>query len=68
MQEEEKKLAQKRMVVRILSPEEQQSGTMGFFQLTQGELERMTLLENSVFLVVVGNMAGGGPFRLYNAE
>ena len=58
MEDEENKQANKRIAVRIMSPEEQHPGIMEYFQRNLRALVRMISLNNSVYVEVFGETAG----------
>ena len=68
LEDEEKKLAKKRMAVLIVLPEEQHSGIMEYFQRYLGAPERMVWLKNSMYKEVFGETAGERLLRLNNIE
>ena len=68
VEDEEKKRAKKRMAVRITSPEEQQPGIMEYFRRNLGVPERIISSNNSVYVEVFGETAGGRLLRLNNVE
>ena len=68
MEDEEKKLAQKRMAVRIMSPEEQHPGIMVYFRRNLGAPEQMIPSNDSVYVEVFGEKVGGSLLRLNNVE
>ena len=68
VEDEEKKRAKKRMAVRIMSPEEQHMGIMVYFRRNLGAPERMIPSNNSVYVEVFGETAGGRLLRLHNVE
>ena len=54
MEDEEKKLAKKRLAVRIMSPEDQHPRIMVYFRKNLGEPDRGNSMKNSVYVEVFG--------------
>ena len=67
-EDEEKKRAKKRLAVRIMSPEDQHPRIMEYFRRDLGEPVRMIPMQNSVYVEVFGDTAGGHLLRLNNVE
>ena len=68
VEDEEKKLAKKRLAVRIMSPEDQHPRIMEYFRRNLGKPDRMISMKNSVYAEVFGDTAGGRLLRLNNLE
>ena len=68
VEDEEKKRAKKRVVVRIMAAEDTHAGIMKFFRRNQGEPNRMSGLKNAVYVEVFGDSMGQRLLRLNNVE
>ena len=64
----EKKRAQKRLAVRIMSPEDQQIRIMEYFWRNLREPDQMISMKNSVYVEVFSNTAGDRLLHLSNVE
>ena len=68
VEDEEKKRAKKRVVVRIMAAEDTHAGIMEFFRRNLGEPNRMLGLKNAVYVEVFGDSMGQRLLRLNNVE
>ena len=68
VEDEEKKRAKKRVVVRIMAVEHTHAGIMEFFRRNLGEPNRMLGLKNAVYVEVFGDSMGQRLLRLNNVE
>ena len=68
VEDEEKKRANKRLAVRIMSPEDQHPRIMEYFRRNLREPDRMISMKNSVYVEVFEDTAGGRLLRLNNVE
>ena len=68
VEDEEKKRAKKRVVVRIMAAEDTNAGIMEFFRRNLGEPNRMLGLKNAVYVEVFGDIMGQRLMRLNNVE
>ena len=68
VEDEEKKRAKKRVVVRIMAAEDTHAGIMEFFRRNLGEPNGMLGLKNAVYVEVFGDTMGQRLLRLNNAE
>ena len=66
LEDEEKKRAEKRIAVHIMSPEGQHPRITEYFRRHLGEVDRMISMKKPVYVEVVGAMAGGRLLRLNN--
>ena len=68
VEDEERKIAKKRVAVRIMASEDTHAGIMQFFRRNLGEPSRMLGLKNAVYVEVFGDTMGQRLMRLNNAE
>ena len=68
VEDEEKRRAKKRVVVRIVASEDTHAGIMEFFRRNLAEPSRMLGLKNAVYVEVFGDTMGQRLMRLNNVE